>query len=75
MDTSKNILNSATNLGTQLLQKEIADHGSKQPESRPEQKVIVQMPEQKKMDKKTMIYIGAGVAATALVLVLALKKK
>ena len=74
MDPFKNILSSATSLGTQLLQKEIADHGQKAPESRPDQKVIVQMPEAKKMDKKTMIYVGGGIAA-ALVIVLILKKK
>lgn len=75
MDPFKNILNSATSLGTQLLQKEIADHGQKAPESRPDQKVIVQMPEAKKMDKKTMIYVGGGAVAAVLVLALILKKK
>lgn len=69
------LLKSTTNLGEQLLAKEIADHGKKEPASRPAEKQIVTQPEEPKMEKKTMYMIGGGIAVGVLALVLILKKK
>lgn len=73
-DPFKSVLSNATNLGAQLLQKEIDDHGNQQPATRPAEQQTVTAPAEPRMSKKTMLMIGGGVAA-AVVLVLILKKK
>lgn len=72
----EDILKTGVDLGKKYVENEIAEHGKKQPETRPDTeqvpgKIVV---ETKSMDKKTMYIVGGSVVAGLVVLGLILKK-
>jgi len=73
----ENLLSGGMDLGKQYLKQEIADHGKKDPEVRPNtQQVPAAVPVQTKpeADKKKFYMIGGGVVVGVIVLALVLKK-
>ena len=74
-DVFDNILKAGTDLGSQYLSKEIADHGKEEPTTRPADAAAAPTVAREKegLSQNQLLMIGGGLAA-AVLLVLVLKK-